>query len=119
VANDGRVWIEQGHWAGEYRNWRSTRQEAQVSAENLSRFRARLDEYRPQGELILADQPPCATFDTDNSGVHIAWRDEQGLDRLDYNFGCEWEARRAMAEALKAAPALLSIPGLRVRELEW
>lgn len=118
VSNDGRVWIEQGHWAGDYRNWRSTRREAQVSAETVTRFRARLDEYRPEGELILADQPPCATFNTDNSGVHITWRDEQGEGRLDYNFGCEWEERRAMFEALKTAPALLAIPGLRVREWE-
>lgn len=118
VGNDGRVWIEQGHWAGDYRNWRTTRREAEVSAETVSRFRARLDEYRPQGELALAEQPPCEAFTTDNSGVHITWRDEQGRDRLDYNFGCDWEARRAMAEALKTAPALLDIPGLRIRELE-
>ena len=45
---------------------------------------------------------------TDSSGVHITWRDERGEDRLDYNFGCEWEARRATGEALKTAPALSS-----------
>jgi hypothetical protein len=119
VANDGRVWIEQGYWAGDYRNLRTTRQQAQVSPEALNRFRARLDAYRPQGELILADQPPCAEFTTDTSGVHVTWRDEQGEDRLDYNFGCDGEARQAMAEALQTAPALLAIPGLRIRELEW
>lgn len=119
VANDGRVWIEQGYWAGDYQTWRTTRQEVQISAEALRRFRVRIDDYRPHGEVVLADQPPCATFETDNSGIHVIWRDERGEDRLDYNLGCDWEARRAMAEALKTAPALLEIASLRVRELEW
>lgn len=119
VANDGRVWIEQRHWADDYRNWRVTRREVEISAEALSRFRARIDGYRPHGELILAGQPPCTDFETDNSGLHIVWRDERGEDRLDYNFGCDQEARRGMAQALKTAPSLLQIAGLRVRELEW
>ncbi|MEZ6023764.1 MAG: hypothetical protein R3C16_10220 [Hyphomonadaceae bacterium] len=117
VADDGRAWIEQGYWAGDYRDWRVTRREAQISAESLARFRARVDEYRPRGQLALDDQPPCQTFEADNSGINIAWRDERGADRLAYNFGCDSEVRRAMADALRTAPALLEVPGLRIREL--
>jgi hypothetical protein len=86
--------------------------------EALTNFRARLADYRPTGELRLEDQPPCEAFATDDMGVTITWRDARGEDRLAYNFGCDWETRRVMANALTTAPLLLNVAGLRIPELE-
>lgn len=118
VYYDGRTWIEQGHWAGNYRNWRVSRGSAEITREALATFRARLEAFRPSGVLGLNDRPSCETFSSDSSGLIIVWHDQLGSARLDYNFGCDPETRRAMREALVAAPTDLGIPGLRFREWE-
>ncbi len=118
VSYDGRAWIEQGHFAGDYRTWRVARREAHVTAQALASFRSRLQAFRPAGVLLLTDQPPCETFWSDSSGIIINWHDQSGTARLNYNFGCDPETRREMRKALTAAPARLEIPGLRIREWE-
>lgn len=117
VANDGRVWVEQEHREGRIR--RIVRQQVQVPAETVLLFHARVDLYRPQGDLILYHDPECEDFIEDVGAVHISWQDEQGRDRLVYSWACDWQTtRRGMYEALRTAPALLNIPGLHLPELD-
>jgi hypothetical protein len=117
VAYDGRAWIEQGHWAGSYKNWRVVRREAQVEAEALASFRARLEAVRPDGVLALIDTPPCEEYWEDNSEVIVVWHDQRGESRLHYNFGCDPETRRDLRLTLRASPGDLRISDFHM--LEW
>ena len=119
VLSDGRVWIEQGHWAGRYNNWVVERQLERVPVENVVHFRDRLSRFRPHGVLVLTDKPPCETFWNDVDGVRVEWRDGDQTDKLFYNFGCDPETKRAMTEALKSAPGLLGIPKLKMPWGQW
>jgi len=116
VLYDGGVWIEQGHWAGNYRDWRVHRRKSQVSPEALANFRARLDAFRPEGTRWLRDPEDCSSYWTDQPEVKIVWRDDKGDAPLWYNFGCDQEKFREMADALKSAPALLEISNLSIPE---
>lgn len=104
----GRVRIEEGHWAGRYRDWRTKRRTIQVSAEQIVRFRETLAPWRPAGELILAG-PACQTYVPDADEIDVTWHGGGDDARLHYDFGCDAKARSEMAKALRAAPAALGL----------
>jgi len=90
-----------------------------VSPEGFARFREQLRPYRPSGELGLNAKPPCAEYWSDMDGVRVEWRDGTGNDKLNLNFGCDPENRRAMAEALRAAPNAFGLGPLNVPWGQW
>lgn len=116
ITYDGRAWIEQGHWASSYKNWRVVRREVQIEAEALANFRARLQAVRPEGTLALIDTPPCEEYWSDSSGVTVVWHDKTGESRLQFDFGCDPQTRRALRIALVESPGDLRIPNFEIRE---
>jgi hypothetical protein len=118
VAYDGRAWIEQGHWAGNYRNWRVRRREVRIDQGALVQFRARLEAVRPAGALDLISDQQCETYASDSSGVIVVWNDQRGASRLHYDFGCDTAARRELRQAVTEAPGVLQIENLHMREWE-
>jgi hypothetical protein len=116
ALSDGRVWIEQGHWAGDYTDWRTTKRFETVSVEAFSRFRAALQAYRPHGKAIFVDQRNCTVLMADLDQIDVKWRDMESEDQLVFNFGCDPQSRHAIADALRNAPGELGI--LRL-EMPW
>lgn len=114
ALSNGRVWIEQGYWAGFYRDWRVKRRLVQTSPERFADFREALRPHRPKGQLALNGMPPCKTFMHDTSGVRVEWKDDTGSDELILVFGCDRETTRTMADAIIAAPGLLGIVALKM-----
>lgn len=108
AAADGRVWIERGYWAGDYRDWRQSRQLVVHSPEEVAAFRAVLEPHRPRGELLLQDEG-CETFLTHMENRRIVWRSAGGVDLLAYNFGCDANKRGQLRDDLNAAPDALGI----------
>lgn len=53
-------------------------------------FRSALAPFRPKGtEDITAGHPLCRRMSTDHPTVAVTWVDENGTDRLFFNFGCK------------------------------
>ncbi|MFC3579378.1 DUF6438 domain-containing protein [Sphingomonas hylomeconis] len=75
-------------------------------------FFRRLQPYRPAGELVLDGQEKCASYATDLPGADVTWTDAGGRAHLTYNYGCDREKHRAMADALRSAPDALPIADL-------
>ena len=63
----------------------------------------------PSGSVHLDAQPACTQMATDLPSASVTWRSGGTEQSLHYYFGCDMEARRAMAERLRAAPPLLPI----------
>jgi len=114
VAADGAVWIEQGHWAGDYADWRTQERALHLPPQRIAAFRGALARYRPARDLGLDAPESCATFWSDQPGLRVTWDDGRARVRLVYNYGCDPEARRAMREELERAPLLLGVRGLAV-----
>ncbi|PXA93024.1 hypothetical protein DMC47_23000 [Nostoc sp. 3335mG] len=112
VGSDGRVWIEQGHWAGHYKQWTVYRRMVRVGPERADAFRRALEPYRPDGTLALNEQPPCKELWTDMGGISVSWIEGGKTSRLSYNFGCDPDVHAHMRAALAGAPATLGIKGL-------
>lgn len=112
--DDGRVWIKHSYWAGRYTDWTTEWDMKRIAPENFAKFREKIRPYRPRGQRELQDKPPCTEFWTDMDGVRVEWRDASGNDNLILNFGCDHEANGTMANALRAAPSLLGIKGLKL-----
>ncbi len=52
-------------------------------------------------------------------GVRVEWKDGTASDKLILNFGCDPQAKQAMAEALRAAPNVLGISTLKLPWGQW
>lgn len=114
VGSDGRIWIEQGHWAGRYEGWTVYRRMVKVGLKRADAFKRALEPYRPEGTLALNQQPPCKEFWTDMAGVRVSWIEGGKTSHLFYNFGCDPAAYKAMRSALDGAPSTLGIKGLSI-----
>lgn len=110
--SDGHIWIEHGHWAGEYRDWQITRRLQRATSEQFARFREHLRPFRPEGELDLTDTKACKTYWADSGGVRVEWYGSGSDAFLRFDFGCDPDIRQAMAEALKTAPRELGVTDL-------
>ncbi|WP_428682572.1 hypothetical protein [Sphingopyxis sp.] len=119
AVSDGRVWIEHGYRTGKYRGWRLERQLEYVTPDKFARFVQALRPYRPKGELSLQDRPACQALWNDMDGVRVAWIDANGTDKLIFNFGCDTDSNRKMADALRAAPDLLGLASLKMPWGQW
>ena len=119
AMSDGRVWIEHGYWAGRYTDWTVERRLKHIPIGNFVKLCDHLSRYRPKGVLALNHKPPCETFWNDVDGVRVQWRDGTNDDKLFLNFGCDPEAKKSMADALKSAPSLLGISSLKMPWGQW
>lgn len=77
-----------------------------------ARFFARLQPYLPTGELLLDDPESCESYATDLPSVDVTWTGAAGSGHLRYDFGCDRDKHRTLADALRAAPEALPIAGL-------
>ena len=75
-------------------------------------FAEHLAPLRPvSGSIRLDASPACTRMATDLPSASVTWRSGDEEQSLYYYFGCDMETRKAMAERLRAAPALLPIGG--------
>lgn len=119
VTPNDEVWLEQGHWAGRYRDWRITRRPIEISPPDVTRFRETLDTFRPDANLLLSDgSPECETYYTDDAEIRIQWRDERGAVTLIYDFGCDVELLAEMRRALRTAPHIIGVRLLEFGDTE-
>jgi hypothetical protein len=75
-------------------------------------FFARLQPYLPTGELLLNGPDSCKSYASDLPSADVTWRGTAGSGHLVYDFGCDRDAHRPLADALRAAPAALPIADL-------
>ncbi|MFA5963201.1 MAG: hypothetical protein WC804_04200 [Sphingomonas sp.] len=83
-----------------------------VSRGQYEAFEMSLAPYRPVGEKIWYDAPPCKGLMSDQGQIHIQWDGQGRSDRLVFNLGCEVGDGNAMWNALDHAPQLLGLKGL-------
>lgn len=112
VYANGWAEIETGRYYGRYADLRWTRRQNRITRAEFTAFAERLAPYRPESELLLDSSFNCAVFEGGRSGVRVTWRAGGGEARLNYNLGCDREARAEMVDALREAPSLLGITGL-------
>jgi hypothetical protein len=113
ASSTGQVWIERGHWAGEYSIWQVRRRRLRVAPARFAKLRDHLRPHRPQGDLLLDRPETCSFFEDDLGGVRVEWRGGGGDSRLRYNYGCDGDTRRALADALRTALRPLGIRGFQ------
>src|SRR3546814_314671 len=81
-----------------------------ITPDAWAAFQAALAPYRPQGiREVARGHPQCRHMATDHPSVSVTWEDEDGTDRLSFNFGCRDPENEAMARALADAPDLLPV----------
>ena len=110
LASDGRIWVEHGYWAGDYRNWRVRRRLVRSTPEAFARFRDRMSPFRPTGVLWLREPgPDCATFLTDGSEVRLRWLGDGADAELWFAYGCDPIRHAALHDAVAEAVAELGL----------
>lgn len=114
VAYDGRVWIEQGWWEGDYRSWRTKRRQHMISADAVVAFRNILNSYRPEGDLFLRDAALCVSWSFDQGEIWMEWHDATSHDRLVVDESCVVSQWPDIQADLENAPTLLGIPNLKI-----
>jgi hypothetical protein len=119
ASSNGRVWIEHGYWLGQYSDWIVERSSRRVPVIAFAQFREKLSPFRPNGTLSLNDRPPCTELSTDFDGAEVRWLDATGSSRLVYDFSCDPKARETMANAIREAPKLLGLDGLKMPWGQW
>ncbi|WP_116091090.1 alpha/beta fold hydrolase [Sphingomonas crusticola] len=112
VFSDGSVRVRQALGRGRDQLPQILNRDVRVTADRIAAFRDRLAAYRPEGKQALVEPPQCREYVTDQGDIRISWVDTNGVAQLAYNFGCDPELRKAMAQALYTAPALLGIGDL-------
>lgn len=75
-------------------------------------FFNRLQPYLPVGELLLAGPDACKMNATDLPSINVTWTGGGDAGHLLYDYGCDRDAHRTLAEALRGAPQALPIAEL-------
>ncbi|WP_129586209.1 DUF6438 domain-containing protein [Sphingomonas montana] len=75
-------------------------------------FFARLQPYLPTGELLLNGPDACNSYASDLPSADVTWRGAGGSGHLVYDYGCDRDEHRQLADALRAAPTVLPIAEL-------
>ena len=103
----------QGIFAGERNTGVVGERRFQATPDQVRRFVAQLQPYRPNGELLMNQTPPCKQLPTDQDSVDVRWQPALASPaHLGFYAGCDYERNRAMAAALFSAPDLLPIADL-------
>ena len=95
------VWIENGHWAGSYREWRVSKRHVQLTSQHFARFRDRLEPYRPAFDTI-PEVGDCKSHMSD-AGGSVTWAWGNSVVKRVADFGCLDD--RAMNNAVGSARA--------------
>lgn len=109
VTPSGQVLIEDGHWAGNGRNWVYKRSVAHVAPDRVAAFAASLSSNRPAGEQLLSGGPTCPGPATEDDGLTIEWIEADRHDLLTFNFRCPARRDSPFAERLRHAPDALGL----------
>ncbi len=72
----------------------------------------RLQPYLPVGEVLLTGPYTCKVYVTDLPSIDVTWTGDGGAGHLLYDYGCDRDAHRPLAETLRAAPQTLPIAEL-------
>lgn len=89
VGADDTVWIEDGHWAGRYSNWRTQRRSIQGAPGTYVRLREALEPWRPAVETSPSSgNRVCQNQLSDGGGAIITWTTASGAVRLVLDHGC-------------------------------
>lgn len=110
IAEDGRIWVTTGFWAGDYEDWREQRRAINSSPDTYARFRDALAPYRPAIERIpSASGEFCSgEFIADGGGgAIVTWSDATGSVQRIFEAGCQDDA--PMVRAVRAARAALPV----------
>ncbi|RYY10369.1 MAG: hypothetical protein EON55_16500 [Alphaproteobacteria bacterium] len=75
-------------------------------------FFGRLRPYLPVGERRLTGPESCKTYATDLPSADVTWSGDAGAGHLVYDYGCDRDANRGLAEAVRGAPQALPIADL-------
>ncbi|MFD1951238.1 DUF6438 domain-containing protein [Sphingomonas arantia] len=75
-------------------------------------FFARLQPFLPTGELLLNGPEACKSYATDLPSADVTWSGADGSGHLVYDYGCDRDEHRPLADALRTAPAMLPIADL-------
>lgn len=83
-----------------------------ATREQVADFFNRLQPYLPVGELVLAGPDACKMYASDLPSADVKWTGGSGSGHLLYDYGCDRDAHRMLADALRAAPQALPIAEL-------
>lgn len=72
----------------------------------------RLQPYLRLREVLLSGPDSCKVYATDLPSVDVTWTGDGGGGHLLYDYGCDRDAHRALAETLRAVPKTLPIAEL-------
>jgi len=86
----------------------------QATSEEVQRFAARLQPYRPRGELLITSGTLCGTYvGTHGYVIDVRWNPAvQPASHLRYRQNCDPAKHRKMYRAVISAPNLLPIAEL-------
>ena len=85
----------------------------QATPDQVRRFAAQLQPYRPSVEVLMDRTPPCKQLSTDQDSVDVRWQPAlASAAHLSFYAGCDYERNGKMAAALFAAPDALPISDL-------
>ena len=110
TTSDGRAIWTHGH--GTYREFVRDRHSLKFSPAQFQRWRARLAEFRPQGNLYFSANSETKTCDVayfDMPSRMIEWQDHQRTDRLVLDLGCDPEKHVKLLQFLDQFPSLMGI----------
>ena len=81
-----------------------------VTPAEFEAFRRKLAPWRPARERLVIPGKECANPATDMPTVGVRWSGRSAA-HLAFYYGCDMDRNRALATALREAPALLPIAG--------
>lgn len=111
VTVDDRVWIEDGHWAGRYRDWRVKRRVVPLPRGAFGAFKAAITPYRPTATIERqTDGEQCAVFLTDGDEIQITWTSGASEVTRVFESGCRDRDKIAAYDAVREAVAALALP---------
>jgi hypothetical protein len=87
-----------------------------ATPEQIADFFHLLQPYLPLGELLLNGPNACKTYATDLPSVDVRWSGGSGSGHLMFDYGCDPDEHRALAEALRdasKAPPIAKLIGKR------
>lgn len=83
-----------------------------ASAQQVAAFFGRLQPYLAVGETLLAGPETCKTYASDLPSADVRWTGDGGTGHLLYDYGCDRDQHRMLADAVRDAPHALPIAEL-------
>ena len=81
----------------------------QLEPGRYSAFARHLAPVRPVRGTVRYTGARCRSMNLDLPSAQVTWRSRRGTQSLFFEFGCDMDRNRAIAERLSAAPGLLPI----------